>query len=414
MSTARLSIIPGWVVADRRLKGRDLQVLCVLGQHTNRKHGWCRRSQVKMAEEMGCARSTVQASIDRLVSIGAVERREVISDSGRDSAHWYRVIYDVVTPEAAFREWGGDADLSDEEFGPISDDFDAAPPADRSAPPAGISAPPAAPESAPPAGPGSAPINVSTLTPPAEPSERERGGARSVERDFRRWYPTWPTYDVDSETEARKAWFALSDDEREAAAKFTAAYVEAVKRSGRQRICAPAVYLKERRWARLAAKAEVQTQPATIHKPFSKAWQGLALSHFLGPEAPLPQMSAFMQGVVAGGGARADAMRRDHRQRWAWPKATEMYQAADEYRGQLVPTDLVEASEGFRSYHKDSPEVAAWRRYYEAMGWLFPRLGNAQWICFPEIADASEGSVVAAIESFKALISEGQDDHDAA
>ena len=91
MKMARFAIIPGWIVTDTRLKGRDLQVLCLLGRHTD-KLGWCRRSQVKMAEQLDCARSTVQASLDRLSIIGVVEKHLEVSKDGRDSAHWYRVI----------------------------------------------------------------------------------------------------------------------------------------------------------------------------------------------------------------------------------------------------------------------------------------------------------------------------------
>ncbi|WP_457301296.1 helix-turn-helix domain-containing protein [Phyllobacterium sp. P5_D12] len=82
---------------DRRLKGRDLQVLCVFGRHTD-KQGWCRRSQVAMAREMDCARSTVQASINRLVAAGWLDKKVLSAPhepGRRDSAHDYRVIIDV-------------------------------------------------------------------------------------------------------------------------------------------------------------------------------------------------------------------------------------------------------------------------------------------------------------------------------
>lgn len=105
----RLSIIPGWCSFDPRMKGKDLQVLCVLGNNASTKSGWCRRSQVTMAKQLGCARSTVQASLDRLIEIGAVERREVPSKSGRDSAYFYRVIYDREPPGGyAFDAWQED------------------------------------------------------------------------------------------------------------------------------------------------------------------------------------------------------------------------------------------------------------------------------------------------------------------
>lgn len=75
MSNPRLSIIPARAATDRRLKPRDLQVLCVLGRHTD-ELGWCRRSQVKMAAEMDCARATVFDAINRLINAGYLERHE--------------------------------------------------------------------------------------------------------------------------------------------------------------------------------------------------------------------------------------------------------------------------------------------------------------------------------------------------
>ncbi len=421
MSTARFSIIPGWVVNDQRLKGRDLQVLCVLGRHTSRKHGWCRRSQVKMATEMGCARSTVQASLDRLVKIGAVESRKVASDSGRDSAHWYRVIYDRETPEAAFSEWDRDDEVSEEEFDPISDEEEGAPPCRYTGTPADISAPPAGPESAPPAGPGSAPINDSCLTTPAEQEERERvrvddepESRQSVERGFKRWFPTWPTHLDDSEPEARKAWYALTAVERRDVLELTPAYLRAREALGRTKkgTIAAGKYLREKRWQRLGTAAASAAIPPTVHKPFSKAWQGLALSRLFEPDALMPAMTPFLQQTVRAGGPMADRVRRDHRQRWAWPKVSDMYAAAEQFRGQLVDGALVEASEGFKSYHVDSAEVQAYRRLYERMEWPWPPMGDAKWICFPLVEIG--GSVEAAVETFKASISEGQGDNDAA
>jgi len=153
MSGARFSIIPAWIVTDQRLKGSDLRVLCLLGTHTN-KEGWCRRSQIKMSQQLKCGRSTVQDSLNRLSDIGAVEKRPVESADGRDSAHWYRVVLDRTVSSNAFSAWEGE---EDEEFSPISD-------AENTPPPAGIPAPPAGPEAAPPAGPEPAPINDHSLT----------------------------------------------------------------------------------------------------------------------------------------------------------------------------------------------------------------------------------------------------------
>lgn len=100
MADPRFSIIPADAVLDKRLEPRDLQVLCVFGKHTD-KRGWCRRSQVVMAREIGCARSTVQGSIERLVIAGWLEKRpqnSIHTKGVRDSAHEYRVVLDIPDP----------------------------------------------------------------------------------------------------------------------------------------------------------------------------------------------------------------------------------------------------------------------------------------------------------------------------
>lgn len=114
MTDPRFSIIPAAAVTDPRLEGRDLQVLCLFGRHIDR-NGWCRRSQVKMAGELGCARSTLQASIDRLVEAGWLikrgEKADVHAPGERSSAFEYRVMLDtpdVVSTGADLSAGGAD------------------------------------------------------------------------------------------------------------------------------------------------------------------------------------------------------------------------------------------------------------------------------------------------------------------
>jgi DNA-binding transcriptional MocR family regulator len=98
MTGPRLSIIPAAAVLDPDLEPRDLQVLCLFGRHTD-ENGWCTRSQVKLAAELGCARSTVQASIERLVEAGWLQKRsdkdEVHAKGKRTPAFDYRVVLDT-------------------------------------------------------------------------------------------------------------------------------------------------------------------------------------------------------------------------------------------------------------------------------------------------------------------------------
>lgn len=179
MAEPRFSIIPADAVLDKRIEPRDLQVLCVFGKHTDRR-GWCRRSQVTMAREIGCARSTVQASIERLVLAGWLEKRpmtEVHTKGVRGSAHEYRVVLDV--PDST----------QDVVFSP----------ADRSAPPA-------APVSAPPADPRIGTyVNVPLSTNPSL-----TGNERASFDDVWDAYPKRP---MTNRSEASRAFNKLDDGE---------------------------------------------------------------------------------------------------------------------------------------------------------------------------------------------------------
>lgn len=101
----RYSIIPARAITDRAVTAQALRVLALLGRHTD-DNGWCRRSQVKMAEELGCSRGTIQNALDLLIGAvngeGYVERREetragVAPEEGRHPhcSYSYRVRLDL-------------------------------------------------------------------------------------------------------------------------------------------------------------------------------------------------------------------------------------------------------------------------------------------------------------------------------
>jgi hypothetical protein len=97
----RFSIIPAGAVTDPQLEPRDLQVLCLIGRHTDH-NGWCRRSQVKMADELRCGRATVQRALERLYEANYLQRRLEGTRGGEPPsegeqpfrAHSYRVLMD--------------------------------------------------------------------------------------------------------------------------------------------------------------------------------------------------------------------------------------------------------------------------------------------------------------------------------
>lgn len=284
MSSPRFSIVPAWIITDSRLKGKDLQVLCLLGTYTN-KEGWCRRSQVKMAEQLGCGRSTVQDSLNRLADIGAIEKLRVESNDGRDSAHWYRVILDRAVSRELISAWAGEPE---EDNDPILAEIAASTPAGEPAPPAGIPAPPAGPRPAPPAGPGPAPINDSYLTTQSNKTERgrERAGSGSdgngspavataelVKRvqkfctgeGYREG--EWPRWTTSTVGHIAKRFALLSAEERDLACAGRDAFLAKCKRERVKKPMPVANYFRDKIWEMLTEADRAAVRPVAGGAP---------------------------------------------------------------------------------------------------------------------------------------------------
>ena len=375
MSAARFSIIPAWVVTHPDIKNTDLRVLCLLGTHTN-KEGWCRRSQMVMAEELGFGRSTIQAALARLYEIGAVEKREVESANGRNSAHYYRVIHDRKLSDALISTF----DEAETEEDIPSDDTPPAQPAGQGVPSQPGRACPAS----------RAAINDTSLTDVSNEGERERGrdtgeeeNHKSVERAFKRWFATWPTFVSDSEPEALRAWAGLSADERAKAAARSGEYLEAVKAAGRKNVCSAAVYLREKRWEKLSAVAAPAAEAAKA-APFGKAWMAARFLQLLQPMASLPRLTAFNEKLVREGGELGERTMRQHRERYGWPRVSDMHARAARFEGVSVRGDVAALGAGFEQVRAGSALFEAWRVFHLERGWPWlPDMGSHEWVYFP-------------------------------
>lgn len=379
MNEPRLSIIPGWIIADPRLKGKDLQVLCMLGQNANTRHGWCRRSQVKLASALGCSRSTVQAAIDRLVELGALERQKVVSESGRDSAHWYRVIYDSKVESDAFNAWD---EADQQEFGPID-------PVDNAAPPAGIPAPPAGPEQAPPAYPGPAPINASTLTPPAEREEREarqrdHSGSDGMSHSVVNAELTkrvqkfctgngykegeWPKWATSTIGHIAKQFAALSAEDQEKACDWRDAFLAKCKRDRVTKPMPVANYFRDHVWNMLTDADRAAVRPVAGGAPANPS--GKVVVPVFGPAYGAAVAWSLVSGPVYFElpddlRARVKATWEAHGRRNAQSAQAYLQKLGiEEAGGQLVfPTDFEAQEITRRTISEGYPEA---KRLYEA------------------------------------------------
>lgn len=249
----RFSVIPAGAITDARLTPRALQVLCLLGRHTN-DAGWCSRSQVKMARELGCGRSTIYDAASLLFECGWVERRAngrggraPIDGEQPFAAYSYRVLLD--------REVLPDRLKSDGESTPEEPKTPATPTANspeggaaQAAGGAGIAAGGAA---------MAAPLEG--ISSEGTYSEPERECAREHEeraKGLASFEARWPTAAADDRNKTTWAWAALSEQERDDALAYIGPFLEDLKRHKRTGIPAGWKYLEQKRWTLLARKAE--------------------------------------------------------------------------------------------------------------------------------------------------------------
>jgi hypothetical protein len=248
--------------------------------------------------------------------------------------------------------------------------------------------------------------------------ERERESAEEenpkvVEKAFKRWYATWPTFVTDSEPQARRAWSALSAEERNQAAELSAAYVEAAKASGRKFVCAAAVYLTEKRWEKLevlgggSLSAVKKMQAVNV---FSRAWTAKRLATLLQPPSSrMPVPSAWQRSVIAAGGIEADKIKRDRLKLYGWPAVGDL-----DKRGCSVDCDLLAISEGFERVEPQTDVWAAWQALHERNGWPWlPPAGVHGHFFFPAIDTGFDDlniAVADALARFAAQLSEANND----
>ncbi|SHE67419.1 hypothetical protein SAMN02745157_0685 [Kaistia soli DSM 19436] len=263
MSGPRYSIIPRAAVVDSRLEGRDLQVLALLGSHTD-NDGWCSRSQVKMAREISCGRATVQRSLGRLIECGYVDHRPLLRKDGGDRAHEYRVLLDEVRPGEFINENDELAEVGTRVGEGSEGAVSAAPPC----PPVGTPLPTG--------GQGvptheRAPIRTTLLErSEREAREREAGGPRVAKLDagaaraaaadaaradtaFSAWWAAWDGSQDDNLVRSHAAWLRLSDEDRRTAVEFTP--VALARRKLTRSNYRAFTYLEERKWLDLRASS---------------------------------------------------------------------------------------------------------------------------------------------------------------
>lgn len=357
----RISVIPAGAVIDPRLKAQDVRVLGLLGRHTDRD-GWCRRSQVKMAGELGCSRGTVQGALNRLSDAGWVHvRLEGRGSVGPDdtkqpfASHSYRVLLDGEQHPPAMPEMHNRADEAPETNGGANP---LAPPTCQPDLARGAN-----PDVARGANPSVAPLEEASSNCSSE-SEREgsraRGEARRrFSREFRK---RWPTAALDDQGRLTKALDTLPDDEMEACVDGIDPFLDDLKKHKRAHTPAGWRYVEERRWKLLPPKDESSPSVGIVtFKCWSKEW-----------------WAALLMRIGAG-----------------YPTAFMVQYASDrgghEAAAKLNEMPCAEELAAMQSFPSDGHVMQAWRPWFERHRVKLPQWRERVWVWLPSTSPP-EGS----------------------
>lgn len=339
----RFSIIPPGAITDPRVTPRALQVLCLLGRHIN-DGGWCSRSQVKMARELDCSRSSVQEACDILLETGWIERRRNgRGGTGPESSE---------QPFAAY-SYRVRIDRDDLPSDVVPDDVPPAPHPEPSPDAvetdkggAGIAAGGAAQA----AGGAAQAAPLEGISSEGIFSEPERDTRGRDHEEFAKWLSAfllrWPTAAADDQSRIATAGRALEREQRKAALDSVPAFLDHLKKLKRKHIPAGWRYLEQRSWEQLP-QAAAQAPPTLVLHPDGsmqcRLWE--LVFKIARPRAGVPSFKRSQQGGVYANTELPQAMLAlcDDAMQWREYRDGEPNHAAwRRWLCELIPPNLIE------------------------------------------------------------------------
>lgn len=209
--------------------------------------------------------------------------------------------------------------------------------------------------------------------------EALRGSGKAA---FKAAHASWPTFTTDSTPEAEKAWFALSPAERVKAADEAQRYVAAAQATGRKLVCSFGVYLREKRWEKLAAPDAPAARLS--EPPFGPAWCAERIARILAVRPVVWQPKAYQRQMLAEGKIdEAAETRAANLAARAWALGLMDEQAA-KGNGAACAPESIAAGKAFGKVERDSALWHQWLEAFAAQGWPWlPDMGKHWGAYFP-------------------------------
>ncbi|MDX0949140.1 helix-turn-helix domain-containing protein [Sinorhizobium medicae] len=257
------------------------------------------------------------------------------------------------------------------------------------------------------------------IEPPIEPSDLREGAReaerqesqteteQSIEKGFWALVKDWPGFAGMPKEPARRAWHALTADERLRAAERFPRWLQLLKAQKKSHTPAPSTYFSEKLWMDVPAQ-DVAAKPANaMAAPFGKLWSATRLAELLLPPSGIvaPPTKFEQMQIDAGQVSLADVM-AEKRMRAGWPSVNSMQERARSAQGSICPLALEEAGQGFQAVKREGDLLAAWQREHKRRGWPFPEGRLPEWVYFPAIEGGGDLDflVAEAVERYRGRI----------
>ncbi|NML75280.1 hypothetical protein HHL25_14205 [Rhizobium sp. S-51] len=222
-----------------------------------------------------------------------------------------------------------------------------------------------------------------TISETVDGDDSSREASKSDQRAFRRLVKNWPGFEGLSLSKAEREWFALSEEERTAAAGKRDAWISMLRRNGKDHTPVPSTYLRERLWESVPDEADAST--CKVAAPFGKAWMVGVLAELSKPHAPLPPAPAFLAKQIEQGTAIGMSEQRNRLALYGWPKVNFMFHQALEGKGSTVAAELSATLPEMEALAVDSAAFHEWQIHFTEKGWPWLKLPSAvKYVWFPK------------------------------
>ncbi|MDX1000501.1 helix-turn-helix domain-containing protein [Sinorhizobium medicae] len=259
------------------------------------------------------------------------------------------------------------------------------------------------------------------IEPPIEPSDLREGAReaegqesqneseQSIEKGFWALVKDWPGFAGMPKEPAKRAWFALTADERREAAERFPRWLQLLKAQKKSHTPAPSTYFSEKLWMDVPAQDEAAKPANAMAAPFGKLWAATRISELLLPPTGIvAPPTKFEQMQIDDGQVSLTDVMAEKRMRAGWPSVNSMQERARSAQGSICPLALEEAGQGFQAVKRDGELLAAWQREHKRRGWPFPEGRLPEWVYFPAIEGEGDLDflVADAVERYRERISD--------